>query len=306
MAAEEERSLPVGATPFNFSRAGMVASEQLRILRTLDEQFARNLTHTLGAWLRTTITVVPLPPEQEIYSLFVEKTAAGCHMLPLSIEPLHVRASLAFDLNLAPPIIDLLLGGAGHSSTMNRELTEIEEAVLLSVLDIVLREWNTAWQPFGMDFSLGKRQRGGHGQRAMPLQERTFYSCFQFTLAETTGNLLFCMSSATIASALRVFARRREQQRQRTPQERLRMAHRLRMARVNATLHFPPMQVRAEQLNAMTAGGLLPLPLACGAPAEVRIGGTAVFRAYPVHVGGHRAAQISHTLLETTPGSEAQ
>ncbi len=56
--------------PFNFSRTGMVASDQLRTLRTLDEQFARNLTHTLGAWLRTAVTVTPLPPKQgdDMYS----------------------------------------------------------------------------------------------------------------------------------------------------------------------------------------------------------------------------------------------
>jgi flagellar motor switch protein FliM len=309
MAAEEGASepikLPIDMMPFNFSRAGMVAPDQMRTLRTLDEQFARNLTHTLGAWLRTTITVIPMPPEEGIYSQFAEATATGCHILPLTVEPLQARAVLSSALALAPAIIDLLLGGSGRSSAMERELTEIEEAVLRSVLDIVLREWTMAWQPFGIEFFVRAREAGGHGQRPMPLQERTYCSRFQVNLAETTGDLLFCMPSATIASALRVFAHRRERQRQRGPEERSRMVHRLGGARVNATLHFPGMQLRAEELHSMTAGTLLPLPLSCGVEAELRVGGTPLFRARPVRAGEHRAAQIVHPLQDAAAGGKA-
>jgi flagellar motor switch protein FliM len=306
MSAEEATATVVDRVPFNFSRAGMVAADQMRTLRTLDEQFARNLTHTLGAWLRTTLTVTPLPPEQGIYSHFADATATGCHLLPLNVEPLQARAVLSSDLALAPPIIDLLLGGSGRSSAMERELTEIEEAVLRSVLDIVLREWTMAWQPFGMEFFVRAREPGGHGQRPMPLQERTFCSRFQLILAETTGDLLFCMPSAAIASALRVFAHRRERQRHRGPEERSRMVSRLGAARVKASLHFPGMQLRAEELRSMAVGTLLPLPLSCGVEAELHVSGTPLFRARPVRAGEHRAAQILHALQDAAPGGTAQ
>ncbi len=72
MAADEQM------VPFNFSRAGQVGNDQMRTLRTLDEQFARNLTHTLGAWLRTNIAIAPLAAEQQVYSRFAEQTASGC------------------------------------------------------------------------------------------------------------------------------------------------------------------------------------------------------------------------------------
>lgn len=301
MAAEQGADLN-DMVPFNFSRAGTVAQDQLRTLSTLNEQFARNLTHSLGAWLRTTITVTPLPPEQAIYSQFAESTAGGCYVLPLKIEPLQSRAAFSCDLALAPAIIDLLLGGSGRASAMDRELTEIEEAVLGSVLDIVLREWTTVWQPFGMGFLEGPRERGGPAQRPMPLQERTLCCRLQVMLAETTGEILFCMPSASITAALRAVSQRRERQPNRSPEERVRMARRLGGTHVHASMHFPTMQMRAEGLRSMTPGSLLPLPLAPGTTAEVCVGGTVLFRAQPVVAGGHRAAQIDRLIGDDATG----
>jgi flagellar motor switch protein FliM len=298
MAVDAEGSAAADTVPFNFSRAGMVAPDQMRTLRTLDEQFARNLTHTLSAWLRTTITVTPQAPEQGVYSQFAESTASGRHILPVSVEPFQARAVLASDLALAPAMIDLLLGGTGRSSSLDRELTEIEDAVLRSVLDIVLREWTLVWQPFGMEFAVRPHEPGAHGQRPMPLQERTYCSRFQVVLAETTGDLAFCMPSAALASALRAFAYRRERQRHRGPEDRMRMTQRLGASRLVAQLHFPVMQLRAEELQAMTPGTLLSLPLSCGAEAELRVSGMPLFRAKPVRAGEHRAAQIVHALQE--------
>ena len=292
----DESTFAEEVIPFNFSRAGMVAHDQIRALRNLDEQFARNLTHTLGAWLRTTIVVAPIPPEQGFYGQFAEKTSDGHYLLPLAIEPLQVRAVLSCDLSLAPAMIDLLLGGSGRAASFQRELTEIEEAVLGSVLDIVLREWSAAWQPFGMEFFARPHERGGHGQRPMPLQERTYCSCFQVALAGLSGELTFCMPSAALASALRRFTHRRDHQRNRTAEERLRMTHRLRSAKVQASLQFPAMQLRADDLREMKKGTLFSLPLSPGVPAELLVGNTPIFRAQPMRSGDHRAAQIAHAL----------
>jgi flagellar motor switch protein FliM len=290
---------------FNFSRAGLIAGDQIRTLRTLDEGFARNLTHVLGAWLRSNVAIAPLPAEQQIFGKFADRAATGCHVLPLQLnmEQQQVRGVLSLSLTLAPSIIDLLLGGSGRTVGVGRELTEIEDAVLGSVIELVLREWSAAWAPFGVEFHPEARDRESHGQRLMPLQERVFCCRFQVTLAELSGELLFCMPSAAITATLRAVAHRRDRQRQRTPEERGRMLHRLRGAGVHATLHFPTMRLRTADLRALKPGSLLPLPLARGTPAELRVGGVGVFRAEPVRSGDHRAARVMHALEFNRNGS---
>ncbi len=221
------------------------------------------------------------------------------------MESLQIRALMSLNLKLAPAIIDLLLGGSGRTGGAERELTEIEEAVLGSVLEIVLREWSAAWAPFSVEFVAGVRERGGHSQRPMPLQERVLCCRFQVTLADLGGELLFCMPSSAVTSTLRAFAQRRDRQRQHTPEESSRMMHRLRAAQVHASLHFPPVRLLAKDLRELEPGRLLPLSLTRAVPAELRVGGVAVFRAVPVRSGEHRAAQIVHALENHGAGGEA-
>lgn len=305
MAADEAMQQASDTTAFNFSRAGLIAGDQVRTLRALDEQFAKNLTHTLGAWLRSNVAIASLPAEQQVFAKFAERTATGSHVLPLTMhtDTQQVRGVFSLSLSLAPAIIDLLLGGSGRTGGAGRELTEIEEAVLGSVIDLILREWSTAWAPLGGDFSGEPRERDSHGQRLMPLQERVFCCSFQITLADLSGELSFCLPSAAVISTLRAVSHRRDRQRQRSQEERGRMAYRLRGAGLQATLNFPVMRLRASDLRALQPGSLLPLPLPRGAPAELRVGGVAVYRAEPVRAGEHRAARVTHALDGDAEGS---
>jgi flagellar motor switch protein FliM len=301
MAAEADSV--IDAEAFNFSRAGLVANDQLRALRTLDEQFARNLTHTLGAWLRTSITIAPQPASQIVFSQFMEKTSTGCFVLPLRMEPMRVRAALSLDIQLAPTIIDLLLGGSGKTGRIDRELTEIEEAVLGSVLDIVLREWTSAWGAMGVEFLGEQRERDSHGQRLMPLQEKVLIVRFSITLGDVTGDLLFCLPSAAVTSTMKAMTHRHDRQRMRSAEERARMELRLGNARLRIALHLPAMRLYAQDLRALKPGVTLPLPLQSGAAAELRVGNVAIYRARPVRYGEHRGAQLVQ-LVETL-GTEA-
>ncbi len=306
MPAEDQLPAEERREAFNFSRAGLIAGDQIRTLRTLDEGFARNLTHVLGAWLRSNVAIAPLPAEQQVFGKFADDAATGCHVVPLQLtmERHQVRGVLSLSLTLAPAIIDLLLGGSGRTPAGGRELTEIEDAVLGSVIDLILREWTTAWSPFGVEFHPEEHVRESHGRRLMPLQERVFCCRFQVTLADLSGDLLFCMPSAAITTTLRAASHRRDRQRQRTVEERARMLHRLRGAGVHATLQFPSMRVRTADLRSLQPGSLLPLPLARGVPAELRVGGVSVFRAEPVRSGEHRAARVVRAL-ESNPNGEA-
>lgn len=299
---------PASREAFNFSRAGQIVGDQVRTLRTLDEQFARNLTHTLGAWLRSSVTIAPLPSEQQSFGRFAEQTAHGCHVLPLrvALESQEVRGAMSLSLTMAPVIIDLLLGGSGRTDGSVRELTEIEEAVLGSVVEFVLREWSAAWLAFGAEFLPEPHERDSHGQKLMPVQERVYCCRFEVTLAEIAGELRFCMPAVNVASMLRAVSQRRERQRSRTPGERTRMMHRLRCAHVHATLAFPVMRLHASDLHGIRPGSLLPLPLAQGSSAELRVSGVPIFRAEPVRAGEHRAAQITQVMEAVYESGHAQ
>ena len=48
-----------------------------------------------------------------------------------------------------------------------RELTDIEEAILTSVVQMVVQELNLAWQPVGLEFAFEKRETEAQVARMM-------------------------------------------------------------------------------------------------------------------------------------------
>ena len=137
--------------PYNFSSAGQISTEQLRAISMLNDLFARNLTHNLAAWLRTRFQVNLVSAEQIQFNEFLLRIPEICYVASVRLEPLGALAVLQLDMGLAPPVIDLLLGGDGKDGPL-RELTDIEESILASVVEIVCRELTVAWQPVGLSF----------------------------------------------------------------------------------------------------------------------------------------------------------
>jgi hypothetical protein len=99
--------------PYNFSSAGQISTEQLRAISMLNDLFARNLTHNLAAWLRTRFQVNLVSAEQIQFNEFLLRIPEISYVASVRLEPLGALSVLQLDLALAPPIIDLLLGGEG-------------------------------------------------------------------------------------------------------------------------------------------------------------------------------------------------
>ncbi|MGC2500655.1 MAG: hypothetical protein WA400_00855, partial [Silvibacterium sp.] len=122
----------VRVQPYSFARAGQISNEQMRAISLLNDIFARNLTHNLGAWLRSSFEVNLVSAEQMPFSEFMHRIPELAYVCSVRLEPLRAISVMQMDLAPAPAMIDLLLGGEGASGEL-RELTDIEESILSSV-----------------------------------------------------------------------------------------------------------------------------------------------------------------------------
>ena len=113
-------------------------------------------------------------------------------MASVRLEPLGALSVLQLDLALAPPIIDLLLGGEGKDGPL-RELTDIEESILGSVVEIICRELTAAWQPVGLSFNFERRQMQTQVARVISVNEKTLCLSFEIRMPHSSGllNLAF-------------------------------------------------------------------------------------------------------------------
>jgi flagellar motor switch protein FliM len=287
--------------PYNFSRAGQISNEQMQAISTVNDLFARNLTHNLGAWLRTRFEVTLASAEQMTYGEFTERIPEPAYVCSAQLEPLDVRGVVQMDLTMAPPIVDLLLGGVGRAGPL-REPTDIEDAILLSVMEIVLRELNMAWQPVGLRFTLDKREMEAQVARLMPGSEKTLCVSFEVRMPEAQGSLNLCLPAVVLNTILRRLIAERDRPRRQSAETRARLGLLMADAKFGAALQFPAMRLNAGELAQLAPGKVLRLPLARNSAAELRVGGLPIFQALPVRTGEQRGAQVKgHTVAAGRP-----
>lgn len=276
---------------YNFSHAGQISNDEMKAIRTLNDLFARNLMHTLGAWLRIQFHVSLVSGEQLPYSEFIGRLSRPTYVCSIGLEPFDAQGLMEVELSLASPIVDVLLGGVGHGGEV-RELTDIEEEILSSVVKMIVQELNVAWRPAGLQLGSSKRESESQVARLMGASEKTLCVSFEVRLPEAQGMINLCLPAAVLNAILRRMIAEGDRPRRRSIDARIRMRELMGEAKVGAVLQFPSMKLRAKELSALTPGSVLRLPLPRHADAELRIGGLTVGRAHAVRTGEHRGAQM--------------
>lgn len=293
-----------GKTPqmerWNLHEAGRLRKEQLHSLSQLHESFARNLSHSLGAYLRDKFEVALVSVEQLAYREFLARVPDVTYYAAFHLQPADCSGVLQLDLTLAFPIIDLLLGGQGRIDTPNREVSEIEELILEGVGNIICRELATVWQPLGVEVEFEQRQAGSQMLRIMPAQEKTLALSFEVTMPDSHGVLNVAVPAVVSNALLRklstelVYRRRKE-----SPVQQASIRQRLLDSAVELVLGTPLLPVKLGRLLAMRPGQVLPLRRSIDEPASLRLGGRNYWLARPVQSGARcRAAQLVERITQ--------
>ena len=283
--------------PYNFSAAGQISTEQLRAISMLNDLFARNLTHNLSAWLRTRLQVNLVSAEQITFNDFLLRIPEISFVASVRLEPLGALSVLQLDLGLAPSMIDLLLGGEGQAGQL-RELTDIEESIMGSVIEIVCRELTLAWQPVGLSFNFERRQMQTQVARVMPVTEKTLCLSFEVRMQESSGLLNLAFPAVVANTILRRLTGEWGGRRRHAAESRARIEYAARQLVFGATLQLPSVRVEARELEDLNVGKLIRLNLAANASAELRAGGQHLFHAQPVRLGPHRGARVEAAVDE--------
>jgi two-component system copper resistance phosphate regulon response regulator CusR len=202
-------------------------------------------------------------------------------------------ALLQMDLAVAFPLIDVLLGGEGSSPLAGRQLTEIEEQILETVMRIICRELQSAWQVLVLEIEFEARQQPEQAQRLMPSEEKTLSLSFDISVAENRGTLNVVFPTVVSNTLLRklsagwVRAKRRAR-----PDSEQRLRHRLVTCPFRVDLAMKVPGVPWRDLIDLSPGTLLVLKCPAHKPAALRVNGCELFVATVARQGWLRAAQV--------------
>lgn len=282
--------------PYNFSSAGQISTDQLRAISMLNDLFARNLTHNLAAWLRTRFQVNLVSAEQIPFHEFLLRIPEISYVASVRLEPLGALSVLQLDLALAPPIIDLLLGGDGREGPL-RELTDIEEAILGSVVEIICRELTAAWQPVCLSFNFERRQMQTQVARIMSVNEKTLCLSFEIRMPHSAGLLNLAFPAVVANTILRRLTSDWGRRRRHAPETRARMEASARRIRFGGSLQLPPVRLPAKTIENLEPGTVLRLDLPANTHLEWTIGGQVLSTAQAIRQGAHRAARVESRIV---------
>jgi flagellar motor switch protein FliM len=281
--------------PYNFSSAGQISNDQLRAISMLNDLFARNLTHNLAAWLRTRFQVSLVSAEQIQFNEFLLRIPEISYVASVRLEPLGALSVLQLDLALAPPIIDLLLGGDGREGPL-RELTDIEESILGSVVEIICRELTVAWQPVGLNFLFERRQMQTQVARIVAVTEKTLCLSFEIRMPHSSGLLNLAFPTVVANTILRRLTTDWGRRRRHAGEARAQMVNLARRIRFGCSLQLPTVRVAAGALERVQPGDVLRLDLAANALSEWRVAGQRLAVARAMRHGAQRAARIERSM----------
>ncbi len=143
---EEEEKPQQKVTVYDFKHPNLVSKEQLRLLETIHEGFARNYSVFLSAQLRMIVEMNLLAIDQIMYSEFVMSIAPPSCIYVCRAENPTSPFVLEMNPQLAIFIVERLFGGPGSPVNEARPISVIEQKIMKRVINRLLEEITKNWE----------------------------------------------------------------------------------------------------------------------------------------------------------------
>ena len=131
---------------YDFRRPNKFSKEHLRTLEMLHQHYARHLSSFLSGYLSTNINIELASVGQIIFDEFIRSIPTPTILTIFELQPLKGPAILEANTNFIFPVIDLMFGGNGSMSDINRELTDIEIQVTKKIMTRILEYLVPTWK----------------------------------------------------------------------------------------------------------------------------------------------------------------
>jgi len=283
-------------TEFSLRETSQINKEQVRALTNLHEGFARNITNSLGAYLRVGFDFTLVSVEQLTYSEILSRLPELTYLCSVRMQPIEAVGLLQMDLAVAFPIMDLVLGGPGSGNVEMRDLTEIEEQILESVVRIMTRELQIAWAAvLPVDVEFEQRQQSSHAQVLMGSTERCLALSFEIKMPDAHGVMNITLPAVASNALMRKLSAQTAYLKRTGSAVHVFLLQKLLLdAGFEVELRLPPSPVNVRDLAELEVGQVLPLLQPVERPASLYVAQKTMFDAYPVACGRARGAQILH------------
>ena len=292
---------------YDFRRPDKFSKEQLRTIKMIHETYARLLSSSLSASLRTIVEAEVLGADQLTYDEFIRSLPNPSSTFICTMKPLEGNVIFALDMPLSFSIIDRLLGGhGGDSSLRERELTDIEQIVLTRILKRLLTGFKEAWKNVvDLTPSLERLEMNPQFVQAVSPGDMVVLNTLELKIDQIRGMFNICLPFSSIEGILPKlsvhywFAGGGPDK-----TNRLQLRRKLEKTVVPVSAIMGRTTLSVRDVLGLEAGDVIPLYSSRRGLVELLIGSRVKFLGHPGSVGKHLGVQIVKAVDEAAEGVE--
>ena len=288
------------AQPYDFRRPDRIAKDQLRAMHMIHETFARSIGSSLSAFLRAYVAVNIVSVEQLSFAEFSRSLPSPTCLLNLGMVGFDNSALMELNPSMLFPVLELILGGSNATPTkIDREISEIERAILDGFFRILIKDLKDAWRmvPAALDFRIDGFETDPQLLQILSPNEAVVAISIELRMGEIAGMMNIGIPSIII----KMLGQRMDQHAIRrtdlTEDEQSRIMRLLRPAaiRMDTRLSGPTLTVR-DLLN-LKIDDVLSFDYPVQRPMNITFNGRRKYLGNIVATGRKRAVELSELVM---------
>ena len=291
--SDRKRETP--AVRFDFRRPDRIPKSQVRAIHLLHDTFVRNLVSSLSAYLRSYLTVNLVSVEQLSYAEFLDGLPSPTCMVSLGLSPYDGNGVLELNPSLIFPILEMLLGGTGKGSTsIQRDITEIEQKLLDGLFRIILHDLREAWKGVtAVDFTIEAMETEPQLLHLLAPNEAVVSIGVEVRIGESVGMMNIAMPSIVIKMMRQKFDQQWSVRKTHAnAAEQVRVLRMLREGSLTLEARLEGPTLSIGSLLELEEGHLLTFDYPLERPVELRVNDTPKFIVQLVSTGRKRACLV--------------
>lgn len=187
--------------PYDFSSQDRVVRGKFPALEMINEKFSRSLRSSVFNLLRRSVDVFFEGTRTVKYEEFLRNLQVPSSLNIFQLYPFRGHGLLAIDPSLVFIIVDSYFGGDGrfHTRIEGRDFTNVEQAVVKKVVDVIFQEMNEVWKAVEpVDFRLTRSEMNPQFVNFIGHAEHVIISSFRMEIESASNNFFFCLPYTTI------------------------------------------------------------------------------------------------------------
>ena len=298
-AAHGKPSSPDAGMPFDFRRLDRIPKSQVSAIHHLHETFARALSSSLSAYLRSVVSGSLISVEQLPYCDFAEALASPTCMVYLGMLPYEGHTLIEVSPGLTQPILDLILGGDGKVKIdPHREMTEVEQTLIEGFFQILTHDLTETWKPVvPINFTIGSLETNPQMSGRFAPTEAVVAIGIEMRIGENAGAINVAIPSITLKMMGNLFDQQWTVHKSENPATEAAIKRRIsRELKVRVECELSGMTIRVRDLISLTPGDVFRGATAFDRPMDILVNGTPKFKAGLTSDQNGRVAVIQDVL----------